>query len=671
MTKLVPLYPHLPTKAAQQPFADEFGLRRIVGRCHDRILYQLGHDPAKAFDEFMQVLLVKLFDERLEDDLPRFAEYPGETSAAMAERIRGLLADAADDPDFAPVFENAFDGATAEPRMDLDDETIGFVVGELQDYSLTRTGDLVSGTDVKGVVFETMVGSTFRGNLGAYFTPRNIAEFIVRLIAPQPGDRVLDPSCGSGGFLIMALKFIRERLTAEANGDQQAMEDFASSGVFGFDINERMARVARMNLVMHGAEPRSVRRINGLALHREGFAGSFDVCFANPPFAGFESDPEILNDFEVSKTADGVKSVNKVLPFMEQIVRLLKIGGRAGVVIPISVLNAEADTFIRLRELLFEQTRLIAIVGLTEAAFHHTDCGSHGALFFFERADHVADDYEVFIDFADSVGYNRLGHAVESNDLPEILERFRAGDASRMVSIKDLRAAGRIDPTWWRPSNLALRRQLAQTENLISIASFFEVRRETVRKRQLANQVWQYFQVKDCDLNTGDVREVHTSSAEEISGRVRQRVRAGDVLLPNHRDSLIAKKGVHGRSAVIVPADLDGVLTTNRFFVLKPKIDALFLKSLLNDPLVRQQLTMQARGGASLDVTEEALANVMVPALDGASKELSGRIEEAEHRVRALRDELEAAELAVRELVAGYVAAGARTIEADDLPEAA
>jgi type I restriction-modification system DNA methylase subunit len=647
------------SKALQQPFADETALRRIVGRCHDRILFQLGHDPAKAFDEFMQVLLVKLFDERLPDDRPVFAEYPGETVHALAERIRGLLQAAAEDASFAPVFENAFDGGAVTPRMDMDDETIAFVVRHLQDFSLSRTGDLVHGADVKGVVFETMVGSTFRGNLGAYFTPRNIAEFVVRFLNPGPGDRIVDPACGSGGFLIMALKYVRDRLRADG-GSLQAVEDFALRGVHGFDINERMARVARMNLVMHGAQPTSVRRINGLLLHREAdLAGSFDMCFANPPFAGFESDPSILTDYAVAKTDGGVRSVNKVLPFMEQIVRLLKPGGRAGVVIPISVLNAEAETFVRLREMLFEQTRLLGIVGLTEAAFHHTDCGSHGALFFFERR-HPGDkgdaDYEVFIDFADSVGYNRLGHAISDNELPEVLARYQRGDKTRFVHASELRAAGRIDPTWWRPSNLALRRSLEQSGNLVSISEFFEIRREFITKRKLAGTRCKFFQVKDADLLTGDVVHVHEADAEELPGRIRQIVRAGDVLLPNHRDSLIAKKGMNGRSAIVVPPELDGVLTTNRFFVLRPKVDPLFLKALLNDGVVRQQLTMQARGGASLDITEEALANVRVPALDETSEALSIAIQAAEQQVRDLREQLVAAEAAVRQAVADYVA---------------
>jgi hypothetical protein len=423
-----------------------------------------------------------------------------------------------------------------------------------------------------------------------------------------------------------------------------------------------MVRIARMNLVMHGADASAVQRANGLTLHRQAaLRAAFQVCLANPPFAGFESDPEILDAFEVARVGAGTRSVNKVLPFIEEIIELLAPGGRAGIVIPISVLNAEAETFVKLRERLFRDTKLLAIVGLTEEAFHHTDCGSHGALLFFERlpAGASADEhYGVFVDFADNVGYNRLGHSIAANDLPSILERYRHQDTDRMVSASELRQAGRIDPTWWRPSNLALRRRIAKAEELISLAELYEVRHEVAKKRDLEGRPWPFFQVKDCDLHTGEVTTVHEAIGEELPGRIRQRIRAGDVLLPNHRDSLIAKKGINGRSAVIVPSELDGVLTTNRFFVLKPKVDPILLRGLLNSPFVRQQLTMQARGGASLDVTEEALANVRIPSLDDETGDLAETITDAEARVVKLRAELAAAEQEARDAVATFVTLG-------------
>jgi type I restriction enzyme M protein len=165
--------------------------------------------------------------------MPAFSIRTGECPADVASRVRDLLIECGNDPRFSAVIENTFDGRPREPRIDLDDETITFVVDRLKDYSLSATGDLLHGADVKGVVFETMVGSTFRGSLGAYFTPRNVAEFMVRLLAPAPDDRVFDPSCGSGGFLIMVLKYLKDQLV----GSDERLIPFAANNLQGFDIN--------------------------------------------------------------------------------------------------------------------------------------------------------------------------------------------------------------------------------------------------------------------------------------------------------------------------------------------------------------------------------------------------------------------------------------------------
>ena len=112
---------------------------------------------------------------------------------------------------YKDVFTTKFTD-THPPAIDLDDETIAFIVRHFQGYSLINTSATLEGADVKGTVFEKMVGGTFRGELGAYFTPREIVSFMVQLIAPTIDDVVLDPACGSGGFLIMTLKYVLERL---------------------------------------------------------------------------------------------------------------------------------------------------------------------------------------------------------------------------------------------------------------------------------------------------------------------------------------------------------------------------------------------------------------------------------------------------------------------------
>ena len=167
-----PIGKRLPKTQDLPPFRDEPHLRAVVKSCHDRIFFRLGHDPAKAFDELM-VLFIKLYDERETPNFYEFMVLAGEEDDETATRINNLFRLSIGSRRYQDVFTTRFT-PTHPPVIDLDSETISFIVRQFQGYSLVNTSATLQGADVKGTVFEQMVGSTFRGELGAYFTPREI-----------------------------------------------------------------------------------------------------------------------------------------------------------------------------------------------------------------------------------------------------------------------------------------------------------------------------------------------------------------------------------------------------------------------------------------------------------------------------------------------------------------
>ena len=215
-----------------------------------------------------------------------------------------------------------------------------------------------------------MVGATFRGELGSYFTPRTIADFMVRLLDIRQGT-LLDPACGSAGLLAAALR--------NARSEARRLDQL---DVYGNDLNPRMVQAARVNFLVHGVDRRRIRQGDGLdyeAMLKEllgrpvkdtstffwnGGAGPFDFVLANPPFAGRETNPNVLSRIE--SAANGTRtprSLNRTLPFLEVILASLREGGSAGLVIPTSVLNAEEKSFRIFRELLLARAELLAIIG--------------------------------------------------------------------------------------------------------------------------------------------------------------------------------------------------------------------------------------------------------------------------------------------------------------------
>ncbi|HEV3001684.1 MAG TPA: N-6 DNA methylase [Solirubrobacteraceae bacterium] len=615
-----------PAAAAPPPAEDE--LRAAFRRAHDAIYARLARDPAAAFDLLSLTIAAKVESERA-------------GAGWSAGELPGLIAAA-----------RAWVDVDAGHAPDVPASLAAELVELLAPYAFT---DLAASTetDVLGTAYEAMVGSTFRGELGAYFTPWRIARFVAAFLDVR-GGRVADPASGTGGLLLAA-----RRHALAAGGDVEC---------FGNDVNPRMVRAARLNFTMGGLPPANVRFGDGLDVERlllewtgrtaggdagepwlrQVASGPLDAVVANPPFAGFERDPRHLRRTLAAATPGGRhRGLNRTLPFLEAILAMLRTGGVAGLVIPISVLNGDESGFRRAREVLLAHAEILGIVGLPEDAFVHTDCGVHGALLFLRRVEAPRAEYDVFVDWIDDVGYDRLGRDRSAGGFEAVLARHRAPrwPAENTVVLSELIAHDRLDPNWLRTA----RTRTAAGAGSVPLTSLFAVRDARIPRGELRDDAeYRFFEVRDADAESGEIVEVRSGTGADLrrKNRIRMRVRAGDVLLPNHRDSLIARSAPNGRSAVVVGEDADGALTSDRFIVLSTDLPPEVARLVLNAAGTRRQLVAQCRGAASLDLRPKALSAVSVPSAlvaDGSVRELSARAE----RVRALRTLLaeESAEL--------------------------
>jgi len=346
-------------------------LRDLVSICHNAI-HSEGVDPAKAFDELVKLLFVKVFDEQEIPKVYEFSVLAGESKEDTAKHIRGLLKRAKKESRYKELF--------IEPGDDefwISDESIRKVVETFQAHSFTAKS--LIGIDCKGTVYESMVGSTFRGELGQYFTPRKIVEFMVDLLDPNRNDIIWDPSCGSGGFLINALKKVANRIrlgqqNLETHQLEQLISTFANTHLFGTDLSPRMVRASRMNMIMHGDGWSGINRYHGLLAHESAdfkkLNGKISLILSNPPFAGHESNTDILSKFETGINEKGkVRSVNRAIIFVDQIINMLCDNGRAGIVIPRSIFENESYSFRKLRKIIFKKCEILALVGYQKLLF--------------------------------------------------------------------------------------------------------------------------------------------------------------------------------------------------------------------------------------------------------------------------------------------------------------
>ena len=499
-------------------FSTEEAIRSAVSACHNAIYSDMAKDPAAAFDILSLVIAAKMLDETKTDSVYRFWSPEEDTDSACAERLISLLHEAAH-----WLAIGRLESIAAAPPSQFGSAAARTIFDEFQPYSVTETSTGAGGADILGLAYERMVGATFRGDLGSYFTPRTIADFMVRMLDVRRG-KILDPACGSGGLLTAALRFAR----AEA-------ESGAQLDPYGNDLNPRMVQAARVNFLVHNVSRDRIRQGDGLDYesmladlldrsisNAEKFLwdeepGPFDFVLANPPFAGRETNPRILSRIQSAENGAGTpRSLHRTLPFLEVILASLREGGTAGLVIPTSILNAEEKSFRLFRELLLERAELLAIIGLPEKAFVHTDCGIHGVLLFFRRARRPRTEYDIFVGWADHLGYDRLGRPTDVNDFPNLQARFRSQHwlPAERVSVSTLRRYGRWDPAWLR----VVRKLPNPTSGeFVCLGELLEIRQATWSRRNIVHdRQYQYFEVSDCDVRTGRIKTIHEVSGTEL-----------------------------------------------------------------------------------------------------------------------------------------------------------
>lgn len=364
-------------------------------RCHNYIAGSAGLQKPEAFWELLKLIFCKIEDERSDSDkLDFYVTQSERTSMDLQGRVKARLDRIFRDSvlkKYPTIFKS-------NERLEMNGATLAYVVSEMQQYSL-----LDSSVDVKGVAYEEVVGSNLRGDRGEFFTPRNACRMAVDMINPQPDEIVLDPACGTGGFLVMAMNHVlaaidekhRSRWPKRGPSTEQQAEwfrarhEYLSQYMYGLDLNPNLVRAAKMNMVMNNDGSGKLFQCNSLEHpHRwpaEGppdwLLGGVDVIFANPPF-GTEitiDDPRILAQFEVGgiwdpteggfvprKTKDGKAGLQSSQPpevlFVERCLQFLKPGGRMAIVLPNGLLNNPGLAYFR--HVILSQAQLMAVVDM-------------------------------------------------------------------------------------------------------------------------------------------------------------------------------------------------------------------------------------------------------------------------------------------------------------------
>lgn len=395
---------------------DQSDLTRRFKQAHEALWAGGQLNPSEAFDELDKLIFCKIWDERKPRKMGEPYDFQVITvskNEEKDERKRRLMENDQLYRRIAALYEEGRnrDKEVFRDNIRLTPEKIRTVVSYLESVNLSET-DL----DSKGRAFETFMGSFFRGNFGQYFTPREIVKFIVDVLPITHDSKVLDTSCGSGGFLLYALNKVRNEATEyypnyRKDARQYAKwfpywHDFAEKNLYGIEINEQISRAAKMNMIIHDDGHTNVITSDGLVpdttikerTGNKGFEyGTFDFIITNPPFGSNirQTEQAYMKTYQLGKkendwlavksqsgddTRDGQQS--EVL-FLEQDYKFLKDGGMLAIVLPDGILTNSSMQYVR--TLLEDWFRIVAVVSMPQTAFSANGAGVKSSVLFLKK----------------------------------------------------------------------------------------------------------------------------------------------------------------------------------------------------------------------------------------------------------------------------------------------
>ncbi len=599
----------------------------------------------KIAQNIMRLLFCKIYDEKYTDNqqIVSFANKPNESLDEFALRLHTLFKSVKNQ--YADIFEQ-------DEELEIRPFELSFIVAKMQDYSI-----LNANRDIIADAFEELIGTSFRGGEGQFFTPRNIVQMMIDVLQPQSGERIIDPACGSGGFIAHILQHLIKN---------KASNYFLS----GIDKDLFLSKLAKIYLTILGENDYHIFCENSLEnpkvwkqeTQNHIQLGSFDLILANPPFGAKIPviGEDLLKQYEVgyfwkeNQNTNGIdnnpdkwlktKELRDKQPpqilFIERIIQLLKVGGRAGIVLPEGVFGNPSDRYVW--EYVKKYCSVTGIISLSQETFQPSTHTKTSVVFLEKKPQNRT---QIFMAIAKSIGHDKngkptykfnkdgsyivdgLGEKILDDETTEIAKNFTQFFHNQL---EDESILGFIVPTenitehiyipeTYKPEIKEALSKIKKSGNynLVKIGELVE---KGILQIKRGNEIGSRF------YGTGDVPFVRTtdivnweikinsvkSVAEEIylQYKKQQDIRENDILFVNDGTFLI------GKSAMVTKADTKCIIQSHlrKIRVLQPEVlNPFYLFYLLNTKIVQQQVEMLTFTQATLSTLGNRIMDFQLP----------------------------------------------------------
>lgn len=404
----------------------------VVGATRDEVFAQ----------QLINLIFCKIYDEKFTkpNDMVSFRAGIDEEPKDVKERVLEL---------FNKVKKNYNDVIDASDEIILDEYSLTYIVGELQQYSI-----LESARDAVSDAFEVFIGHALKGGQGQFFTPRNVVKMVVEMVDPNHEQKIIDPACGSGGFLVESLRYVWNKAEKEYESlgwpkheIEIEKQKIAIKNIRGIDKDYFLSKVAKAYMALLGDGRGGVYCENSLEnpnhwnkkTKDEIKMEYFDIVLTNPPFGSKipVKGEEMLKQYDLGhsfkvdkKTGKYVKDKlqQKETPqilFIERCLQLLKPNGKLAVVLPDGILGN--DSLVYLREWILDKAQLLAVIDVPiETFMPYTSTKTSILILRKLEKDEILEDYKIFMCICETCGHNRRGQEIQSDDISLVSEEYRS-----------------------------------------------------------------------------------------------------------------------------------------------------------------------------------------------------------------------------------------------------
>jgi len=616
----------------------------------------------KIAQNIMRLLFCKIFDEKTKnaEELVDFSNRPNETLEEFSKRIHSL---------FSNVKEKYSDIFDTEEEIEILPSDLSFIVKKMEEFYL-----IDANRDIIADAFEELIGTAFRGGEGQFFTPRNVVQMMIDVLQPQNGEKIIDPACGSGGFLAHIL--------------QNLLPNGNNHYIAGIDKDLFLSKLAKIYLTLLGENEYHIFCENSLELPKKWNKttndyvklGTFDLILTNPPFGA--KIPVIGNDllrqyelghiwakqkeewFLTTQLRD--KQPPQIL-FIERIIQLLKDGGRAGIVLPEGVFGNPSDRYIW--EYIKKYASVIGVVSLSQETFQPSTHTKTSVVFLEKRLQSRKD---VFFAIAKSIGHNKNGketykmnskgqYILDQNgkqiiddETPDIAKTFNQFLNKNLIEESHL---GFVVPENEITENIYIpesyKPEVKEKINKIRNSKDYELVKFGDLVDQGIIQIKRGNEIGSQYYGTGDIPFIRTtdivnweikmdtvkSVAEEVYHKYKrqQDIQENDILFVNDGTFLI------GRCSMITKNDVKAIIQSHlrKIRVIQTnELNPFYLFYLLNTKIVQQQVDMKTFTQATLSTLGNRIMELYLPFHKKKSKveELSNEIQHIIEQKSIIRD---------------------------------